>query len=290
MNKARRYSEGKLRYELIPNSLLKELAKVYTIGAEKYTLYDEEGRLIEEGSDNWKKGLSWKSVLGSVKRHIAKFENGEDYDYDYPDNLLEKYGPTYHLANAVWGLAALIEYYRIHPELDDRPHSYLSTKKIGLDIDGVIADIHSSLAEWCGEDLQEPESWDCPKFHEMFSLVLNNEQFFLDIKPLVKPLDLPFEPHCYITSRSIPIEITQKWLDLNGFPKAPLYSVGYGMSKVDVAKQAGVQYFIDDHIKNFEELNNAGICTFLMDRKYNKRYDVGYKRIKDFNDFKNRFL
>ena len=40
---ARRYNSGKLKYNLIPASFLKELARVYTIGAEKYTIRDDEG-------------------------------------------------------------------------------------------------------------------------------------------------------------------------------------------------------------------------------------------------------
>lgn len=110
--KARRYNKGKIRLELIPPEFEYELARVYTMGAEKYTLRDEEGNVLDKGDDNWKKGLDWREVLGSVKRHINAFQMGEDYDMDYPQELVDKYGPTLHLANACWGLATLIYYFK----------------------------------------------------------------------------------------------------------------------------------------------------------------------------------
>ena len=39
-----------------------------------------------------------------------------------------------------------------------------------------------------------------------------------------------------------------------------------------------------ERFKNFVELNNAGICCFLFDAPHNRRYDVGYKRIKSLSE------
>ena len=96
--------------------------------------------------------------------------------------------------------------------------------------------------------------------------------------------DINFEPHCYITSRSIPKEWTEEWIDKNGFPTMPVYSVGFGESKVEVAKKSGIDIFVDDRYENFVELNNGGICTYLFDAPHNQRYDVGYKRIKSLKE------
>jgi len=106
----------------------------------------------------------------------------------------------------------------------------------------------------------------------------------LSIPVKTNPSDIKFEPHCYITARNIPKEWTEEWLDAHGFPQMPVYSVGHGQSKVDVAKEAGVEIFIDDRFENFVDLNNAGICCFLLDAPHNKRYDVGFKRISNIND------
>ncbi len=289
---ARRYTNGKLRYELIPNNFLKELTKVYTIGADKYTIKDEQGNIIDDGADNWRKGLSWKQTLGAIQRHLEKFKNGEDFDYDYPKEYLDKYGPSYHLANAAWGIATLLEYYKIHPELDDRSHKYLNAPKIGLDIDEVICDW---LTDWCNYwGISVPDTWFFDRnIMDKFKQMEKDgklDGFYLNLKPLVNASDIPFEPHCYVTSRPVSTKVTEQWLDKNGFSQRPVMTVGLGKSKVDVLKEAGIDMFIDDRYENFVELNKNGICCFLMDMPHNRRYDVGYKRIYGFDDFKQRFL
>jgi hypothetical protein len=280
---ARRYNKGKLRMELIPPRAIKELSKVFTIGAEKYTLYDDNGNVVDDGADNWRKGLSWSSVIGAVKRHIAKFEAGEDFDSDYPQELLDVYGPTYHLSNAMWGLSVLMEYYKIHPELDDRKHWYLNDRKIGLDIDEVLADFAS---HWCKYHNIEntPEWWNFDtKMKDRFKDVINDKDFWLSIPTITDPKSIGFEPHCYITSRSIPKEWTEEWIAKNGFPTVPVYCVPHNESKVHIAKQLGITHFVDDRFENFVELNKAGIACYLFDAPHNKRYDVGYKRLFNLN-------
>jgi uncharacterized HAD superfamily protein len=73
-------------------------------------------------------------------------------------------------------------------------------------------------------------------------------------------------------------------LDDNGFPTKPVFCVGVGQSKVDVAKQTGIDIFVDDSFDNFKALNAAGICCFLYDTPHNQRYDVGYKRIHSLKE------
>lgn len=301
MEKGLRFNKGKNRIELIPSKPIELLGDVYTRGAHKYTIYEgtqnsngsyeiifgkdiklEDAanlKVIYNGADNWRKGLSWTEAIGSVERHIQKFKQGEDLDTELG---------TYHLANAAWGLFALLEFYGTHPEMDDRNHKYLGDKKVGLDIDGVLADFNGGINDICSHG--DPTHWNCPILGKAFAEVKHDPTFWLGLRPMCKPIDIPFEPHCYITSRSIDTAVTKEWLDKNGFPEAPIYSVGIGESKIEVAKKAGIDYFIDDYMKNFVELNKNGICTFLLTRSYNTRYNVGYKRISSFEDFKQRFL
>ena len=110
------------------------------------------------------------------------------------------------------------------------------------------------------------------------------EEFYANLPVLTNPSDIPFEPHCYITSRPVDVKITEKWLDDNGFPTRPVYCVGTGKSKVDVALDVGVDIFVDDRYENFVELNKAGICCFLFDSPLNQKYDVGHKRIKSLKE------
>ena len=84
-----------------------------------------------------------------------------------------------------------------------------------------------------------PEIWNFDRnIKEKFDSLADDKEFWLSIPIKTKPSEINFEPHCYITSRSIPKEWTEEWLDKNGFPTMPVYSIGHGMSKVEVAKQS----------------------------------------------------
>lgn len=255
-----RFNKGKTRYDLLEPFAVEQLAKVFTKGAEKYA------------PNNWLKGLPWMEVAASMKRHIAAFEKGEDFDEE--SGLL-------HIAHAAWNAMALISYYKHRPEFDNRLHGYLKRPRIGLDIDEVLAD-------WVGHWItrhgieDRPECWNFDRdIHKKFEEMKDDKEFWVTLPVKTKPSDIPFEPTCYITSRSIPIEWTQEWLHRNKFPSAPVYTVDFEHSKVEVAKKAGIDWYVDDRYENFVELNNAGICTFLFDAPHNKRYNVGYKRIKN---------
>lgn len=108
-----RLNKGKVRFELIPPKALKKVAEVYTLGAEKYTIRDKYGAIIEDGAYNWRRGMPYMETMGSVQRHIEAWKIGEDLDPDLG---------THHLSNAIFGLLALIEYSETHPECDDRPY------------------------------------------------------------------------------------------------------------------------------------------------------------------------
>lgn len=257
-----RYNEGKLRYDLTSPIAIKGLVEVLTKGAVKYA------------PRNWEKGMSWTTVLASMKRHLAAIEAGEDYD---PET------GCLHIDNLQCNAHFLSDYYRTHPEFDDRPKRYLKTKNIGLDIDDVIADFQGA---WCERFKEEfPIHWAFGyNTSEKFKVIEQDKDFWMNIKPLIKSEDLKFEPHCYVTARNMPKEWIYEWLDKNRFPSVPLYVVARDASKMDIIKNAGCDVFVDDKYKTFVELNNAGICCFLFDSSHNRKYDVGYKRIKSLNE------
>jgi hypothetical protein len=95
----RKDDTGKLRYDLLPPVPLAEVAKVYTIGAQKYA------------DRNWEKGLQWGRVYAALQRHANVWWAGERND---PAD------GQHHLASVVWCALALMEYERTHPDLDDR--------------------------------------------------------------------------------------------------------------------------------------------------------------------------
>lgn len=259
-DKGLRFNQGKIRFDLVPTFAQEQYVNVLTKGSVKYA------------ERNWELGMKWSKVSASLERHLAAFKSGEDYDKE--TGLL-------HSAHIMCNAAFLTEYYKIYPQGDDRPHNYLKRAKIGLDIDEVICDW---VGAWIKKfDLHVPTSWffDYNIVNRFNELREKGEldQFYLDLIPKITPEDIPFEPHCYVTSRPVATEITIQWLEKHKFQTRPVITVPIGTSKVEAIKNAGVEIFVDDRYENFVELNNAGICTFLMDAPHNKRYNVGYKRI-----------
>ena len=96
----KKWDKGKLRYDLLPADSLEELAKVYTVGADKYS------------DRNWERGMSWGRVFGAIMRHAWAFWRGEENDPETGIN---------HMAHAAWNCFALIAYSkRDMREFDDR--------------------------------------------------------------------------------------------------------------------------------------------------------------------------
>lgn len=94
-----KFDKDKLRFDLIPVRPLEEVARVYTIGAKKYS------------DRNWEKGLKWSRVFGALLRHAFAWWRGEKYDLE---------NGQHHLASVCWNALALMEYENTHSELDDR--------------------------------------------------------------------------------------------------------------------------------------------------------------------------
>jgi len=82
-----RFNTGKTRFDLIPQSWIRSLAQILTVGAAKY-----EPR-------NWEKGLSWSETLGSLHRHLDSWISGEQYD---------KETKCHHLGHVAWNALALM--------------------------------------------------------------------------------------------------------------------------------------------------------------------------------------
>jgi len=255
-----RFNEGKLRYDLQHPVATEGLVKVLTKGSVKYA------------ERNWEKGMKWSNVIASLKRHLAAIERGEDFDPETGELHINHVQCNAHFLSA---------YYKIYPQGDDRPHPYLETIKIGLDIDEVLADFVGGMMKKFPKMEARPIYWNDPHIAQNFPEVLNDDSFWLGLEAKVK--ELPFEPHCYITSRPCSTEITKQWLAEKGFPVAPIHTVGVGGSKVDVAREAGIEIFVDDAYHNFIQLNKAGICTYLFTAEHNKKYEVGHKRIDNLN-------
>ena len=291
--KARRYNKGKNRLNLIPPEILEELGKVYTYGAHKYSLYkDEFGNIlkgseipfnessnyeiVDDGANNWKLGLPTSNYLDSALRHIEEYRKGIE---------LDELG-THTLANAMWNLGSIIWTNKYKPELDDRDLWYKKPlKKVWLDLDGVLFDFEKHFLDYFGLPKDYVvEDWDDYNFRNKFKSIIDNNQFWLDIPPLITSSDITYPITGYCTARPFDIEFIHLCLEKWGFPKKKIINVGIGGLKSEVLK--GVcDIMVDDSITNFIDLNSNGVTTYLMTRPHNIKYDVGNMRVNNIKEF-----
>lgn len=266
-DQASRYNEGKIRYDLLEPHAIEELAKVFTKGAEKYAPF------------NWMKGMPWSKMLASMKRHIASFEKGEDFDAETG---------LPHMAHAAWNALGLVTYMKYHPQLDDRMHTYIKPKRYALDIDDVLADYVKTWCKLHGQEIPNSWSFDRAIMDKFKTMKEQNtlDEFYLNLPVLTPPNLIPFEPVVYVTSRPVDSKITEAWLDKHGFPAAPVETVGINGNKVEILKQYNVDIFVDDNYKNFTDINASGICCYLYTQPHNTRYNVGHRRINSLMDLK----
>jgi hypothetical protein len=93
------HDASKPRMELLPSDAMTEWARAMTFGAKKY------------GDHNWRKGMAWTRVLGSLGRHLTAFMAGQDND---PESGVS------HMAHVMCNAAFLIHYSRNLNTFDDR--------------------------------------------------------------------------------------------------------------------------------------------------------------------------
>lgn len=220
--------------------------------------------------------INWTILFSKIDYHLLAIKNCEDKDKD----------GVKHSVHLQYLSSILTEYYDVHPSGDDRKHKYLRIPRIGLDIDEVLADWVTPWVKYY--KLQKPTSWYFDRhILERFEIMKKKgilDKFYLGLEPKIKGSEVPFEPVCYITSRPVSTEVTVEWLEMHGFPARPVHTVGMGQSKIEVAKQASVEIFVDDRYENFREFNESGICCYLFDAPHNQRYNVGFKRIKSLKE------
>jgi hypothetical protein len=286
-DKGLRFNEGKIRFDLTHPVGNKGVARVMTKGAKKYA------------ERNWEGGMKWSKVIASAHRHLAAIEAGEDYDIDpkceacnqgTPGGDVNDWKCTVHTGELHADLLQtnahfLSSYYKIYPQGDDRLHRYLETKRIGLDIDDVLAEWVVPFTELVGAPI--PESWyfGFPEYVKgLMDKGFDYFQFMKNLPVKTKPQDIPFEPTCYITNRSnpdIPVQIAEQWIKANGFPQVKVIQT---TDKIEAAKEMKLDIFVDDKFETFVAMNNAGILCYLFDAPHNRKHDVGFKRIKSLKD------
>lgn len=169
--------------------------------------------------------------------------------------------------------------------------------KIGLDIDGVLANFLGGFIERAQERglaHHFPSHWklwtkhydgDKAAFDKIWAEITEDRGFWKDLAPLCDPETITFPVSAYVTARPCPSEDSAWWLGFYGFPDAPVITVPYGSSKVEPLREAGVHLFIDDNVTNFEQINAAGHTKCLLwDTPVNAGHDAKGLRIRSFQE------
>jgi len=95
-----RDDKEKVRFDLLEPYAIEQLAKVFTLGARKYS------------ENNWlEKPMAWSRIIASLHRHLNAFQQGED---------LDKETGLSHVAHVAWNAMALLSYTKCCPNKDDR--------------------------------------------------------------------------------------------------------------------------------------------------------------------------
>lgn len=156
---------------------------------------------------------------------------------------------------------------------------------IGMDIDSVLGDFGSHFLDYLGiEDKIPAKEWGDPRYKDNFHLIAEDWKFWLTMPMLNEPSTLTFKIDYYITARSIPSWVTKAWLDHNGYPNAPVITVGHNGDKLKVMKELGITIMLDDAIHNYESLNDGGITCFMYTRPHNEDYETDM-RCNTMQDF-----
>lgn len=136
--------------------------------------------------------------------------------------------------------------------------------RIGLDIDGVIADFSYGYIRRFGKFPKK--DWCITR--NVHNILINEREFWLSLPVIRTP---NFVPKLFCSARVNKKCWTKKYLVNLGLT-SPLFQVaGYNVSKYPTLK-GRVDVFIDDSLKNFKDLNLHGIPCLLMDSPDNKEW------------------
>lgn len=167
----------------------------------------------------------------------------------------------------------------------------MSQIRVALDCDGVICNFGGGVVKRAKElgieFLEHENDWPCWDGHDNFSKIMkqvwNDPEFWLNLEPLNT---INFTPHCYITSRQIPSEVTEQWLNKYNFPKAKVITVQRPEEKLQHLKDEGIDLLIDDLHTTVRSALDAGIAAFLFVAPYQRGHEEeckGLPRLWDLN-------
>ncbi len=100
-------------------------------------------------------------------------------------------------------------------------------------------------------------------------ILVKDRDFWMNLPVITK---VNFDITLYCTKRVHPKSWTKQYLEINGFPKAPVYQVYCQVASKAPMIKGRVDVFIEDSISNFIDLNSKGIPCLLIDRPHNQSW------------------
>ena len=138
--------------------------------------------------------------------------------------------------------------------------------KVGLDVDGVLANFYLEFCRLCDKPYDVLYNWDTPWINDHFHKVIDDEEFWKRLPVVSPPESINFDFHYYITSVPPGMEEARaEWLNNHGFPDKPVIGTD---KKVEVMQDLGVDILIDDKYDTLIAVEEAGMLPIQFIPKF----------------------
>lgn len=142
----------------------------------------------------------------------------------------------------------------------------MRSMKVGLDVDGVIADFYLSACLKYNQPVTTNKRWEVDFIGDKMSEIEKDNVLWGGLKVLNHPEKLTFEFDYYITA--IPpamTEIRREWIIKNGFPDRPII---VAEDKVKACLKHGIDVLIDDKPETLKQFRREVDLTGIQYNPY----------------------
>lgn len=150
--------------------------------------------------------------------------------------------------------------------------------KVGLDVDGVLANFELAMAKQFNKPHLTSYGWDVQWISDLIHKVENDEDFWENLPLISHPESITFDFDYYITA--VPPNMKgarERWLRKNGFPDKPVI---VSDKKLETMLELGVDVLIDDKTSTIKEVHEAGLCAIHFIPPYMICDDIRINNIK----------
>ena len=145
--------------------------------------------------------------------------------------------------------------------------------RIALDIDDVLEHFMQAYCDRFETDKYPKRLESKIITRNVYHKLQYDRNFWLSLEVKHRP---NFIPELYCTKRINPKSYTKKWLEINNFPKRPVYQMVYQKGNKATMIKGRCDVLIDDSVSNVIKAMESGLPAILMNDKYNKDFDYPY--------------